>query len=46
MQILDGKAVAAFHRERIEQRLDDLHERQIHPELAILLVGSDKPSAM
>ncbi|MCI1821476.1 MAG: bifunctional 5,10-methylene-tetrahydrofolate dehydrogenase/5,10-methylene-tetrahydrofolate cyclohydrolase [Megasphaera sp.] len=46
MEILDGKAVAAFHREQIEQRLDDLHERQIHPELAIILAGSDKPSAM
>ena len=46
MQILDGKAVAAFHRERVERRLDDLKERLITPELAIICIGDDKPSQM
>ncbi len=46
MQRLDGKAVAAFHRERVERRLMDLQEHRCRPELAIVLIGEDKPSAM
>lgn len=46
MLVLDGKAVAAFHRERVERRLDGLKERQITPKLAIICAGEDKPSIM
>jgi methylenetetrahydrofolate dehydrogenase (NADP+)/methenyltetrahydrofolate cyclohydrolase len=46
MQILDGKEVATFHRDRVERKLADLLEDNIHPELAILCIGNDKPSAM
>lgn len=46
MQILDGKKVAAFHWERVERKLGDLLEHHIQPELAILRVGDDKPSAL
>ena len=46
MQILDGRQVAAFHREQIVRRLDDLHKRDIQPELAIILIGDDRPSGM
>jgi len=44
--LLDGKAVAAFHRERVESRIYDFQEQHIRPELAIVLAGQDKPSAM
>ena len=44
MVLLDGKAVAAFHREKVERRLYDFQERHIQPGLAIILAGSDKPS--
>ena len=47
MQLLNGKEVAAFHRERVERRLADIQEElHIQPELAIILVGDDAPSAM
>ena len=47
MQLLNGKEVAAFHRERVERRLADIQEElHIQPELAIILVGEDAPSAM
>lgn len=46
MLLLDGKAVAAFHRERVESRIFDFQEQHIRPELAIVLAGQDKPSAM
>ena len=46
MLLLDGKAVAAFHRERVESRIYDFQEQHIRPELAIVLAGQDKPSAM
>lgn len=46
MQILDGREVAAFHRARVERKLSDLVKDNIHPELAILCIGNDKPSAM
>ena len=47
MQLLNGREVAAFHRERVERRLADIQEElHIQPELAIILVGDDAPSAM
>ena len=47
MQLLNGKEVAAFHRERVERRLADIQEElHIQPELAIILVGEDAPSAI
>ena len=36
MQLLNGREVAAFHRERVERRLADIQEElHIQPELAI-----------
>ena len=46
MQLLCGKEVAAFHREQVERRLAVWQEKNVQPELAIILVGEDKPSAM
>ncbi len=46
MQLLCGKEVAAFHREQVERRLAAWQEKNVQPELAIILVGEDKPSAM
>lgn len=46
MKVLDGKEVAAFHREQVAQKIAALQAKNIHPELAILLIGEDKPSAM
>lgn len=45
-RILDGKTVAAFHREKIENQLQLLRQQQLNPKLAILLIGADKPSVM
>ena len=45
MQLLNGREVAAFHRERVERRLADIQGRTPYqPELAIILVGDDAPS--
>lgn len=46
MQLLNGKDVAAFHRNQVEQQIAAWKKKDIQPELAILLVGEDKPSAM
>lgn len=46
MQLLRGKEVADFHREQVERRLAAWQEKNVQPELAIILVGEDKPSAM
>lgn len=46
MILLDGKKVAAFYRERIAQKLAAVTQRDQCPELAIVVVGDDKPSAM
>lgn len=47
MQLLNGKDVAAFHRRRIALQLAALREKKgIDPELAIVVVGHDAPSAM
>lgn len=43
---LEGKPVAAFHRERVERKLYEYEERHQAAELAIVLAGSDKASAM
>jgi methylenetetrahydrofolate dehydrogenase (NADP+)/methenyltetrahydrofolate cyclohydrolase len=46
MLVLDGKAVAAFHRERVVQQIGKLRDQGIVPELAIILAGDDKASAV
>lgn len=46
MQVLDGKKVAAFHCSRVECQLNELHKQGIRPELAMLLIGDDEPSAI
>lgn len=44
--ILDGKIVAAFHREKLENKLKDLATKGISIGLGILLVGDDKAAQM
>ena len=47
MKVLNGKEVAAFHRQRISQQIEVVREKQgIAPELSIIVVGDDVPSAM
>jgi len=46
MLVLDGKAVAAFHREQVVQQIGKLRDQGIVPELAIILAGDDKASAV
>jgi methylenetetrahydrofolate dehydrogenase (NADP+)/methenyltetrahydrofolate cyclohydrolase len=46
MLVLDGKAVAAFHREQVVQQIGKLRGQGIAPELAIILAGDDKASAV
>ena len=46
MQLLEGKPVAAFYKEHIAATLAALKEEQAQPELAIVLVGDDAPSAL
>ena len=46
MKLLDGKEVAAFHCRRMEEKLAELKRQAVRPELAIIVAGSDKPSAM
>ena len=47
MQLLNGKDVAAFHRQRIVQQIQEVREKRgIEPELSIVVVGDDAPSAM
>ncbi len=43
-QILDGKALAAELRSELLVRTSALHERGIHPKLAIVFVGEDESS--
>lgn len=45
-QILDGKVVAAALSARLREKLAALSARGIVPQLAIVLVGDSKPSAM
>ncbi|OBZ34118.1 bifunctional 5,10-methylenetetrahydrofolate dehydrogenase/5,10-methenyltetrahydrofolate cyclohydrolase [Megasphaera sp. DISK 18] len=47
MQLLKGKDVAAFHSHRMAQQIQAVREKMgIDPELAIVVVGDDAPSAM
>ena len=46
VMVLDGKAVAAFHREKISRKVAELKEQGIVPKLAIVLAGDDQPSAL
>ena len=47
MQLLNGREVAAFHRERVERRLADIQEAlQPPPDRPTLPGGEDAPSAM
>ena len=47
MQLLNGKDVAAFHRRRMAQQIQEVREKRgIEPELSIVVVGDDAPSAM
>lgn len=46
MTILDGKLVAAQHRKDLEAKLAALKEIGVRPQLAIVLAGDDKASAM
>lgn len=46
MQLLNGKDVAAFHRTHVEQQITAWKKKNVQPELAIILIGDDKPSAM
>lgn len=45
-QILDGKETAAALKKTLTEKLAALRESGIHPQLAIVLVGDSKPSAM
>lgn len=45
-QILDGKETAAALKAALLKKLAALREEGIHPQLAIVLVGDSKPSAM
>lgn len=46
MQILNGKEVAAFHREKLQQQVALLRDKNIIPELALVLVGEDPAAVM
>lgn len=47
MQLLNGKDVAAFHRRRMARQIQEVREKRgIEPELSIVVVGDDAPSAM
>ena len=43
MVLLDGKAVAAFHREKVERGIDVFLGRHIQPGLARSLDGRENP---
>lgn len=44
MEIIDGKTLAANIREGLKSKVQDLKDRNIVPNLAVILVGEDKPS--
>jgi methylenetetrahydrofolate dehydrogenase (NADP+) / methenyltetrahydrofolate cyclohydrolase len=43
-RLIDGKAIAAFHRQELAVRVGRLKERGVVPGLAVLLVGEDPAS--
>mgnify|MGYP003969990131 FL=1 len=44
--IIDGRAIAKQLRKRTAKKVAELTAKGIHPKLAVILVGDDKPSAL
>lgn len=46
MEIIDGKALAKKIRSELKEEVEELKKQDVHPKLAVIMVGDDKASAV